>query len=503
MSLEQRFSRREIIELTVAGGLAVGLPSPTYAGMREQRKDRRRAPKNVIFMVSDGMSMGVISLADSFGRLTRGTGTLWAQLLREPSAVHGVAETHSLSSLVTDSAAATTAWGSGSRVFNGAINVLPDGRPLVPIGKLVKDAGRRCGLVTTTRITHATPAGFAAVQARRDDEHLIAPQYLEVVDVLMGGGRKHFDAALRKDGRDLIGEFVGRGYTFWEQRQQVTGSARPPKVLGLFCDEHMPYTIDHRNRAELEQAVPTLAEMTRAALEILSADGPGFLLQVEGGRVDHAAHANDAAALLWDQLAFDEALGEAIKFAQRDPDTLVIVTTDHGNANPGLNGMGAEYGESTECFTRLAKATVSFERFNADLRKSGPPASAEQMQALVRQSFGLDIDSAEAETLVAAVSGNLPAELNRQHRNLVGALGQVLGNHNGIGWTGVTHTQDWVLCSAVGPGAEDFQGLLRNCDVFGRLTSLFNIAHTNPQMEPSEAHALLARAPHVLEAHWV
>src|SRR5690606_14792938 len=107
---------------------------------------------------------------------------------------------------VTDSAAAASAWGSGSRIFNWAMNMLPDGRALTPIAPLAKRAGRAVGLVTTTRITHATPAGFAAAAPSRNLEDDIAPQYLDVVDVLLGGGRRHFDSAQRRDKRDLLRE---------------------------------------------------------------------------------------------------------------------------------------------------------------------------------------------------------------------------------------------------------------------------------------------------------
>lgn len=497
-------TRRELIELGILGSLAGGVGArPAAARARERKAGGSGPTRNIIFMVSDGMSWGVPSMAEPFARQVQGRGTAWHELLCTPGVVHGLFETHSLSSLVTDSAAASSAWATGSRVFNGALNLLPDGRRLVPIGALARDRGRRVGLVTTTRITHATPAGFAVVQANRDDEDLIAPQYLGEVDVLLGGGRKHFDAGARDDGHDLIAEFTGQGYTFWERREEVCGPARPEKVLGLFADSHIPYTIDHRNRGEISRRVPTLAEMTRAALEILQHADEGFLLQVEGGRVDHAAHANDAAALLWDQLAFDDAIRVVRAFVAEHPDTLVIVTSDHGNANPGLNGMGPDYRDSSACFERLAAATVSFEllveRFG-DARKPSPV----ELKATFATDFGVTLGDDEAEAVAAAVGGQLPPELSAQHRNVVGVLGQVLGNHTGVGWTGVVHTQDMVITTSFGSGAERCAGVMHLTDAYAILTEVLGVTHRNPSMSPEEAQRYLARAAGAPapRAHW-
>src|SRR4029434_4694557 len=113
--------------------------------------------------------------------------------------------------------------------------------------------------------------------------------------------------------------------------------AADARVLGLFWSDHLPYTIDRNREPAMQSRVPTLAEMTSSALQNLSHSPDGFLLQVEGGRVDHAAHDNDAASMLHDQLAFDDAIGVALEFAKEHGDTLVIITTDHGTGNPGLS----------------------------------------------------------------------------------------------------------------------------------------------------------------------
>lgn len=487
-------SRRELLQLTAATGLLGLTPAVLKAQDAPARPARGGAPKNIIFMVADGMSMGALSMSEPFSQLVRSRSLHWGGLLQRPDVVRGYFDTSSLSSLVTDSSAASSAWATGTRVFNAAVNMLPDGTKLRPIGSLAVEHGRRVGLVTTTRITHATPAGFASVEARRDNEDGIAPQYKGTVDVLLGGGLEHFDAKRRKDKRDLLADYAAAGYTLWNTRAQVTGTERPSKVLGLFWDGHLPMSIDHQNDEELQKRVPTLAEMTRTALDILSAAGDGFLLQVEGGRVDHAAHSNDAPAQLWDMLAFDEAIAVALQFAEARGDTLVVITTDHGNANPGLNGTGGEYRESTKAFGRVVPAKTSFELL---LPKLGKTASADDAGDLIKEAYGLKLKKEEAQAVYDLAHDHLPAEINRQHRNQVGLLGEILGNYFGIGWTGVSHTQDWVIVSSFGPGAEQFGGLLLNTDAYKRITGFWQIDYVNPHMTLDEAKAF-AVAPRAM-----
>ncbi|MEW6249743.1 MAG: alkaline phosphatase [Planctomycetota bacterium] len=513
MSAPSRLTRREILELGITSGLAAGL-APLAAGQTDgvtpapadgprRASDRKAAsPRNVIFMVADGMSFGVLALLEPFARQVRGRGACWTDLLGQPGVTHGLFETHAHNTLVTDSAAASTAWASGVRVANGALNIRPDRTELAPIGRLVRDAGRRVGLVTTTTITHATPAGFVAIQANRDDEHLIAPQYLERVDVLMGGGSKFFEPAQREDKRDLRGEFAARGYALWNSRADVLGRERPAKVLGLFASGHLPYTVDQRHARDLSERVPTLAEMTQAALEVLEAAPHGYLLQVEGGRVDHAAHNNDAAAALWDLLAFDDALAAVLAYAARRPDTLVIVTSDHGTANPGLNGMGGGYRESTRCFERVARASASFEACLGRWRATRPAPAGAELRDAVKSALGVELEAAELELLHEGLAGRLPAEPNRQHANHVGLLGQLTGNHHGIGWTGVSHTADYVLVTALGPGAERFGGLLKNTDVYLHMAELWGITHRNPPLDAGAAAQPQATVWREERPHW-
>jgi len=476
-----------------------------------QQKSGAR-PKSIIWMVADGMSPSVLPLAEQFSQRVRGQGLLWQALLDRPEAVRGLMDMASLDSLVTDSSSASSSWGSGSRIFNGWVNVLPDGTELTPIAELARDKRKRVGLVTTATVTHATPAGFAAAVQKRDDEHIIAEQYMGRVDIILGGGRRFFDPNARKDKRDMVASYREQGFAYAATRDELL-KLKSSKMLGLFSASHLPYLIDRRADDAARSLVPTLAEMTEVALNSLASSSNGFLLQVESARVDHAAHANDAAAMLWEQLAFDEAIEVVLRHAERHPETLVVITSDHGNSNPGLVGMGYEYRDSSECFDRLARINSSFYAVSPRLggaaeysmkvttpQPTGVVPTVERVQELAKYHFGFEFTPDEIEVLRKSGAGGKKLCVNKQLDTMSGLMGQVVGNHTGIGWTGSTHTSDYTLVTALGPGAERFGGFIRNTEVFPNLTDLMDVKFKNPSMEPGrakqykEAAGLLRRA---------
>lgn len=496
-----------------------GALAPVAAGVEQLDAAARRKehPKNIIWMVTDGMSPGVLPLAEQFSLRVRNQGTIWHALGQRPQTAHALMDMASLESMVTDSSSASSAWGSGSRILNAWINMLPDGTRLTPIGVLAKDKRKAIGLVTTTSVTHATPAGFAAVSKRRDDEDGIALQYLVVCDVILGGGAKFFTSTGRKDKRDALADYAKAGFAVVRKRSELR-DAKGSRILGVFENSHLSYMLDRMQDEKLQANIPTLAEMTQSALDRLSAAPNGFLLQVEGGRVDHAAHNNDAAALLWEQLAFDDALGVVLRFTEKRPDTLVVITTDHGNANPGLNGTGTEYIDSNTSFDRLLQAKSSYTLLPPKLGVKGeytmsgetsrtdrPKPSAEHVRAAIHTAFGFDLAEDETEWLRTITAQSKGVTMSRQLDKMVGVLGQVLGNHTGIGWTGTSHTSDYTLLLALGPGSQRFHGFMKNTDAFLILCDLMEIRHRNPSMSPERARELRKSAALITheDRHWV
>lgn len=421
-------------------------------------------------MVSDGMSQGVLSMTEAFSQQVRGKGTAWWDLLANREATLGLMDTASSSSMVTDSAAASSAWSSGKRVPNGQINFDENGKRLESIGETLEKSKVRLGLVSTASITHATPAGFAASVIKRGQEDRIAPQYLNRVDVILGGGSKFFDPKARRDKKDLFGSFAKEKYDVVGTRGALLKS-KSKKILGTFSPGYIPYTIDRDQDAEMQKKVPTIAEMSEAALSRFLDDEAPFLLQVEGARIDHAAHKNDIGAILNEQMAFDDAVEKMLAMTRGHDDILVVLTSDHGNANPGLNGTGAGYRQTNDHFAKIAQIKGSAEWF---LQRWGrtKTKSSEEMSKLMEATYGFAPRPEELEAMMDRISGKKVTEWSHQLSNPVGLLGQIVGNVTGVGWTGICHTSDPTQLTAIGPGAREFAGLVRNDSVRDRLLGL-------------------------------
>ena len=455
-------------------------------------------PRHIIHLVADGMSVGTLTCADHLSHLLRHRGLTWWQLCQRPGAHTAWMNMRSLNSLVTDSSAASSSWGSGSRIVNGTVNILPDGRALKPLYELFGQAGWKRALVTTTEITHATPAGFGASGLKREAADFIAVQYLERgIEVLLGGGQNFFDPAKRKDKRDLRPDYVAAGYAVMDNAAALKSAPADKRWLGIFTPSHLPFTIDHAADPKALATVPTLAAMTRRALEKLE-HSEHFIMQVEGGRVDHACHMCDAAAAMHDQMAFDEALDVCVEFQKRHPDTLLVVTTDHGNGNLGLNGTGANYGSSSPLFANVKQVKSSFTEIMKQLGRKENPA---EIQAVIREATGYELPAEKAAqfALFLAKKGHVLYDLMNSP---VIQLGQLLGNHLGIGWAGGSHTADYVPLVASGPGSERFQGFIQNTDVFHYYLALAKIDFRNPEMPLLAECGPTAGAVEMAEAYW-
>lgn len=364
---------------------------------RLARQMNVRKAKNVILFVGDGMSIPTITAA----RIRQGqkngvdgeSNRLAFETLLPNSAL---VRTYTNDSQVADSAPTATAMVSGVKANNGTLGVTgaarndvcasQKGNEVTTIFDLAETAGYATGIVTTTRVTHATPASTYAKTAQRDwenDSQLtdeakangckdIAAQLVDWpsgngFEVILGGGRANFmtkdqadpekagKTGARTDGRDLVAEWKAKyndaAYVTDKAGLDAVDPANTGRVMGLFEPSHMQYEADRDTAAE-----PSLAEMTSKAIDVLSKNDQGFVLMVEGGRIDHAHHAGNAYRALEDTLALDDAVKAAYGKVNLE-DTLIIVTADHGHVmsiagypernNPilGLTGKTADDGK--------------------------------------------------------------------------------------------------------------------------------------------------------------
>lgn len=485
-------NRRHFLKALGLTGLAtVALPSLSSAQTSSKPAKYAQKPRKIIMLIADGMSMGTWACADTYARQTTKKPLAWTTLAASPATELTLMNMTSLNSIVTDSAAASSSWASGRHVNNGSLNALPDGKLLRPLLAILKEAGWRTGIATTTTVTHATPAGFLIANPARNAEHHIAEQYLGAEpDVVLGGGAAFFSEGLQSS-------FKAKGYTICKTTDELLKSSEKSKLLGLFDQGHMAYCID-RAALELKGKLPSLAQMTQSALRNLHAGGEKFFLQVEGGRVDHAAHVNDSGAIMHEMIDFDNAVQVALDFQKENPDTLVIVTTDHGNANMGVNGMGGAYSGSTDTFATVAGFQASTGRMLLEmgiglmnpqnpLKGFFPPAqiAPEKVIETVRKFTAITISDDHAKAFCEMVKPGkdtpawLAKPLNAQFANPANLLGQILANHTGIGWTGCTHTNDFVPLTATGPGQEQFAGFLQNTDLFPRFMQFAGLKFSN------------------------
>ena len=422
--------------------------------------NKNKIAKNIIVIISDGMSSGTLNMADLYLNRKTGKGSNWIQLYKDNRVKRSLMDMASASSIVTDSAAASSSWGSGFRVKNGSLNVGVNGEEYLPIWQKFKTAGKMAGCVTTVPITHATPAGFCIASKSRNSQEAIAEMYLELkFDIMMGGGDKFFSSENRKDKKDLYQDFISKGFNVVKDRAEMLSIDNSKPILGVFSTDGLPYSKDRETSKELTNSSPTLAEMTARAIDKMKNHPNGFVLQVEAGKVDWAAHANDITGLIYDQVAHDEAIKVAIDFAEKDKNTLVILTTDHGNANPGLI-----YGKTVnENFDTIQNYKQTNDWI---LNGIGKETTISQIIDRIEFATKLALQEEEAKELLSFYN-NIKMEdglYNPKHLPFK-VLSEIQKKYNSVGWISMDHSSDYSELALFGPGSELLNSFIKNTDL--------------------------------------
>jgi alkaline phosphatase len=276
------------------------------------------APRNVILLIGDGMGVAQVYAAMTVKK---------DSLHMEKFPYVGLIKTSSADNYVTDSGAGGTALATGHKTKNGAIAVDTAGNSLKSILQYAMDANLSGGLVSTSSITHATPASFLAHQISRASYQDIAADFLKTnIDVFIGGGLDDFSK--RDDGRDLTVELAEKGYTVLTSMDAIVTHEKG-KLAGFTAPGHNPKMLEGRGNM--------LPDATATAIRLLNQNPKGFFLMVEGSQIDWGGHANDTEYIVTETIDFDEAVGIALEFARKDKNTLVVVTADHETGGLGLN----------------------------------------------------------------------------------------------------------------------------------------------------------------------
>ena len=424
--------------------------------------------KNVILFIGDGMGPSVLTATRLFKVGEEGN----LEIMSLPRSAR--IKTFSHDAQTTDSAPSMAAYTTGVKMNNEVIAMSSDtkavapskdangnkgvnncasdnGKPVPTLLELAKAAGKSVGAVTTTELTHATPAATYAHICHRDAAYAIAEQAVpggagfnaalgDGVDVLMGGGANHWtpysasNMRGRADGRDLTAELGAQGYQYVTTQSDLA-KIESGKVLGLFsAKSHLDYELD-RVAKGAANTQPSLSEMTAKAIDLLSQNSQGYFLMVEGGRIDHALHATNAKRSLTDAVALDEAVKTALGKVDL-ADTLIVVTADHDHTMT-INGYAAKGNPVL------------------DLVKNGDGSTQH------------DVDGKPFTTLVF---GNGP---NRADVRPTLTSDQVMADdylqETGVKLGSETHGGGDVMLFADGAGSGRFKGTLDNTLVFGKL----------------------------------
>jgi len=288
-------------------------------------------PKNIILLIGDGMGLSEVSASLYYGDNK-------TNFERFP--VIGLSKTSASSDLITDSAAGATALSAGLKTYNGAIGVDKDTVAAITILEKLEKRGFATGLIATSSIVHATPASFFAhVKSRQFYDEIATYLPSSGTDFIAGGGLNYFRN--RKDNKDLIAELKNNGYETY--LENIPKEISEKKMAMILAPNAMPTIIEDRG--------DYLTDVTKLGLEKLSKNEKGFFIMIEGSQIDWGGHSNDADYLIAELLDFDKAIGAALDFAERNKNTLVIVTADHETGGFTLASDNNDYNKIKPTFS--------------------------------------------------------------------------------------------------------------------------------------------------------
>lgn len=440
--------------------------TPTSAPLNAQTKT---LPKNIIMIVGDGMGPAYTTAYRYFSDNPK---TQEVEETVFDRHLAGLASTYpaAVSGVVTDSAASATALASGVKSYNGAIGVDVNKKPVQSVLEWAKLQGKKTGVVVTSQINHATPAGYLAHNESRKNYNEIANSYLDdgiKADVYLGGGWKYF---IRED-RNLVNEFQQAGFHYLDNYQGLASLPSNKPVLGLFANVGLPAAIDDSNKHRL-------SAMTTAAVNHLTSlqahdnkPDNGFFMLIEASQIDWAAHGNDISGAMAEMDDLAKTLEYLEGFVEQNPDTLVIVTADHSTGGFTLAAKGkyewnaAPIRTMTHSVNYIAKQLANNE-ITADLTQS---------------LFNLALSQDELALLLNAKNAQKSNNSDNMYEDksastielaLLKTVKHIIDIRTNSGWTSGGHTAIDVPVFAFGQHSDLFKGAQDNTDIAKKIFHL-------------------------------
>lgn len=422
--------------------------------------------KNIIMMIPDGQSVTDTTLA----RWYKGGTPLAVDEM-----MCGLVRTYSSDAAIADSAPSGTAYATGFKSHTGFVGVLPDvntmpgmkpldeadkRKPVASILEAAQLLGKSTGLIATSEIMHATPADFSSHDpSRKNYDSLSEQEVYQDIDVVLGSGEYYLKPEGRKDGENLVNELKSMGYDYITTPDEMKNTSSS-KIWGMFAPKDLSYEMDRDPSKQ-----PSLAEMTKKAIDTLSKNENGFFLLVEGSKVDWASHANDPIGIISDTLAYDDAVKAALDFAKKDGNTVVISVTDHGNGGMTIGSKATDNNydkQPLEAFIDpLKKASRTGEGveklFNEDMSN---------IVEIMAQYYGItDLTDEEIEAIKNTEAGSMNY-----------TVGPMISKRANIGWTTNGHTGEDVPLYIYAPeNCKKLGGVVENTDIANYMADLFGV----------------------------
>lgn len=422
--------------------------------------------KNIIMLIPDGTSMDILSLSRWYKFGICQQDACWLNI--DPY-ICGLVKTHSSDAPIGDSAPTSSTYASGYLSQTGFVSTYPASagkeRDLVPVDPrrayqplfTILEAARinhkSTGLVVTCQFPHATPADFSAHTPKRDKYFDIAKQMVyNRLNVVFGGGTQYLSPEKRDDKEDLVSVLKQRNYKYVTSRQDfLKVNTSDSLVWGLFAPDALPNDID-RDKNE----IPSISEMTKKAIDILSQNKNGFFLMVEGSKVDWAAHNNDPVGIVTEFLAFDEAVREALDFAKKDGNTAVIVCSDHGNSGISIGGPRSKSG-----YDKLSVSALIDPLRNCKLTADGlagkisPLTTDQEITAVFKEYTRITLTSEELQSIKQVMKAS----------GLSRTIAKIITDRSLIGFTTTGHTGEDVMLAVYHPGNYRPGGVVQNSQI--------------------------------------